>query len=73
MTLPIIHALTLLHGEKRDKLSEILSDFGDEKFTQLIDLLTHSKSIQYAKILASTYLECSSLRSMVSSNQSTRN
>ena len=35
MTLPIIHALTLLHGEKRDQLSEILSDFGDEKFTQL--------------------------------------
>ena len=57
MTLPIIHALTLLHGEKRDQLSEILSDFGDEKFTQLIDLLTHSKSIEYAKILASTYLE----------------
>lgn len=57
MTLPIIHALTLLHGEKRDRLAEILADFGDEKFSELIDLLTHSKSINYAKILASTHLE----------------
>ena len=26
-----------------------LSDFGDEKFPQLIDLPTHSRSIEYAK------------------------
>ena len=57
MTLPIIHALTLLHGDKRDRLAEILAEFDDHKFGELIELLTHSKSIQYAKILASTYLE----------------
>lgn len=57
MTLPIIHALTLLHGEKRERLSEILHDFKDSLFDELISLLEFAESLSYSEILIANHLE----------------
>ena len=57
MTLPLIHALTLLHGEKRERLAELIVDFNDNSFDELIQLLDSSQSIQYAEILVKAHLE----------------
>ena len=57
MTLPLIHALTLLHSEERARLGEILSDFKDEYFDELIELLQRSDSLSYAEILIENHLE----------------
>ena len=39
MTLPIIHALTLLHGEPRRNLSEVLAEFSDNRWDELEAML----------------------------------
>lgn len=57
MTLPLIHALTLSHGAERIRLAEIIEDFSDENFDELMYLLTRSDSMNYAKILVQTHLE----------------
>ncbi|MDP6869247.1 MAG: polyprenyl synthetase family protein [Candidatus Poseidoniaceae archaeon] len=57
MTLPLIHSLTLLHGEKRQRLAEVIRDFDDEKFEELITLLNHSGSLDYCEILIQNHIE----------------
>ena len=57
MTLPLIHALTLLHGERRRQLAEILNNFNDGMWDELMGLLETSDSITYAESLMLTHLE----------------
>lgn len=57
MTLPLIHALTLSHGEERHRLAHIIENFHDGLFDELMSLLNYSQSLQYAEILVRTHLE----------------
>ncbi len=57
MTLPIIHALTILHGEQRARLAEIINNFEDPLFDELISLLNFGNSLNYTEILIETHLE----------------
>ena len=57
MTLPLIHALTLLHGDRRRQLAEILNNFNDGMWDELMGLLETSDSITYAESLMLTHLE----------------
>jgi len=57
MTLPLIHALTLLHGKRRQRLSEILNNFSDSLWDELMGLLDTSDSIHYSECLMYTHLE----------------
>jgi octaprenyl-diphosphate synthase len=57
MTLPLIHALTILHGPKRQRLVEIILGFSDSMFDELIELLTWADSISYTEILIKTHIE----------------
>ena len=57
MTLPIIHALTILHGNQRGRLAEILHNFEDSLFDELITLLNFGDSLSYTEILIQNHLE----------------
>ena len=57
MTLPLIHALTLLHGNQRIRLAEIIRDFDDSLFDELISLLKSAESLKYSEILINNHLE----------------
>ncbi len=57
MTLPLIHALTLLHGEQRVRLAEIIRNFDDSLFEELISLLESAESLKYSEILINNHLE----------------
>ena len=57
MTLPLIHALTLSHGSARKRLSQIIENFSDDYFNELMQLLNRSESIHYTEILVSTHIE----------------
>lgn len=57
MTLPLIHALTLSHGRNRERLSEVIEQFTDDDFNELMALLKRSSSVEYAEILVQTHLE----------------
>ena len=57
MTLPIIHALTILHGRQRERFAEIIHNFEDSLFDELIDLLDFGDSLSYTEILVQNHLE----------------
>ncbi len=57
MTLPLIHALTLLHGQERIRLAEIITNFDDSLFDELISLLRSAESLIYSEILIKNHLE----------------
>jgi octaprenyl-diphosphate synthase len=57
MTLPLIHALTLSHGQHRTRLSELIETFTDDDFDELMALLDRSDSMVYAELLVQTHLE----------------
>tara|TARA_Y100001954_G_scaffold235358_2_gene292932 strand:- start:2150 stop:3205 length:1056 start_codon:yes stop_codon:yes gene_type:complete len=57
MTLPIIHALTILHGDQRTRFAEILHNFEDSLFEELIALLKFGDSLNYTEILIQNHLE----------------
>ena len=57
MTLPIIHALTILHGEQRARFAKIINNFEDSLFDELISLLNIGDSLNYTEILIKTHLE----------------
>jgi len=57
MTLPIIYALTMLHGTEREHLKDVLTNFGDDRLHELVDLLERAGSFEYAKILVSNHVE----------------
>ena len=53
----LIHALTLSHGKDRERLAEIINNFRDDLFDELIELLGKSDSFNYTKILISNHFE----------------
>ena len=57
MTLPLIHGLTMLHGDARQRLSEVIDGFNDSLWDELIDLLNQAESIEYSKALVRTHME----------------
>jgi octaprenyl-diphosphate synthase len=57
MTLPIIHALTLLHGDSRRILADVLSEFRDDRWDELEALLEQGDSFGYCRILIHNHLE----------------
>ena len=57
MTLPIIHALTILHGSQRERFAEIIHNFEDSLFDELIELLNFGDSLSYTEILIQNHLE----------------
>ncbi|MFL2975546.1 MAG: polyprenyl synthetase family protein [Candidatus Thalassarchaeaceae archaeon] len=57
MTLPIIYALTMLHGADRDQLRDVLTNFGDDRLHELVELLEQAGSFEYAKLLVSNHVE----------------
>jgi len=57
MTLPIIHALTILHGQQRVRFAEIINNFEDSLFEELISLLNFGESLKYTEILVENHLE----------------
>ncbi len=57
MTLPIIYALTMLHGSDRDQLKDVLTNFGDDRLHELVELLKQAGSFEYAKLLVSNHVE----------------
>ena len=56
MTLPLIHALTMLHGESRNRIAEILADFNDSHWDELLLLLEEAGSLEYTMNLIETQL-----------------
>ena len=57
MTLPIIHALTMLHGVERERLADVLQNFSDERWEELIELLDSAESLDYVKQLIENHVE----------------
>jgi len=57
MTLPLIHALTILHGPEREELANIITNFDDSMFDRLIELLNFGDSINYSEILVNNHLQ----------------
>ena len=57
MTLPIIHALTMLHGVEREQLADVLQNFSDERWEELIELLDAAESLDYVKQLIENHVE----------------
>ncbi len=57
MTLPIIHSLTLLHGEARRNLADVLAEFRDDRWDELEELLVSGDSFGYCNILIHNHLE----------------
>ncbi|MDE0707445.1 MAG: polyprenyl synthetase family protein [Candidatus Poseidoniales archaeon] len=57
MTLPIIHALTLLHGDSRRILADVLAEFRDDRWDELEALLEQGDSFGYCQILIHNHLE----------------
>jgi len=57
MTLPIIYALTMLHGTDREHLKDVLTNFADDRLHELVELLERAESFEYAKLLVSNHVE----------------
>ena len=56
MTLPIIYALTMLHGQDRRHLEDVLTNFGDNRLEELVDLLERAGSFEYSRLLVSNHV-----------------
>ncbi len=56
MTLPLIHALTILHGTPRQRIAEILESFNDAHWDELTELLNEAGSFDYTRNLIETHL-----------------
>ena len=57
MTLPLIHGLTMLHGDARQQLSEVIDSFNDGLWQELISLLERAGSLDYSRSLIRTHME----------------
>ncbi len=57
MTLPLIHSLTLLHGDARRQLADVLSNFRDDRWDELEMLIEQSDSFAYCQMLIKNHLE----------------
>ena len=49
--------MTLSHGKDRERLAEIINQFSDDLFDELIELLNKSDSFNYTKILINNHFE----------------
>ncbi len=57
MTLPLIHALTMLHGPEREQLADVLINFCDLRWGELTELLEKAGSLEYARQLINNHLD----------------
>jgi len=57
MTLPIIHALTMLHGVEREQFADVLQNFGDDRWEELVELLASAGSFDYANQLIENHVD----------------
>lgn len=57
MTLPLIHSLTLSHGDDRRRLADVISGFHDGLWDELTELLNRAGSFGYAQTLTNNHLE----------------
>lgn len=57
MTMPLIHALTLLHGEDRASLLDVIHRYDEGRLPELVALLERSGSIRYAELLVRNHLD----------------
>ena len=57
MTLPLIHALTTLHGAEREHLADVLNNFSDDRWNELHSLLEISDSMEYVKQLIQNHVD----------------
>lgn len=57
MTLPIIHALTMLHGVEREQLADVLQNFSDDRWGELTQLLESSGSFEYTRQLIRNHID----------------
>ena len=57
MTLPIIHALPMLHGAEREQLADVLQNFSDERWEELTQLLEGAGSFDYVTQLIENHVE----------------
>ena len=57
MTLPIIHALTMLHSVEREQLADVLQNFSDDRWGELTELLESAGSFEYAKQLIQNHID----------------
>ncbi len=56
MTLPIIHALTMLHGIEREQLADVLQNFSDDRWNELVSLLSTAGSFEYSEQLIENHV-----------------
>ena len=56
MTLPLIHSLTMSHGDSRRRLSEIIDNFDESMWGELTNLLNATGSLDYARTLVDNHL-----------------
>jgi geranylgeranyl pyrophosphate synthase len=56
MTLPLIHSLTMSHGDSRSRLSEIIDNFDESMWDELTNLLNATGSLDYARTLVDNHL-----------------
>lgn len=57
MTLPLIHSLTLSHGDDRRRLADVIAGFHHGLWDELTELLNRAGSFGYAKTLTNNHLE----------------
>lgn len=57
MTLPIIHALTMLHGVEREQLADVLQNFSDDRWGELNELLESAGSFDYVRQLIENHID----------------
>ena len=57
MTLPLIHALTILHGSEREHLADVLNNFSDDRWNELTSLLELSGSFSYTRQLIQNHVD----------------
>jgi octaprenyl-diphosphate synthase len=57
MTLPLIHALTMSHGDDRRRLAEVIDNYEEELWGELTILLGRVGSLDYARVLTTNHLE----------------
>lgn len=56
MTLPLIHALTLSHGDERRRLAEVIENFHEGLWDELTGLLNSAGSLGYARTITMNHL-----------------
>ena len=57
MTLPIIHALTMLHGVEREQLADVLQNFSNNRWGELTYLLEGAGSFDYVTQLIENHVD----------------